>query len=438
LEALGLESILEKLTIEGGRALRGKVTVSGAKNAAVAIIPAALLVDGVCTVENVPNIKDVNILTEIMTKLGAKIAWVTRNELRIDSRNIKSSSATFDIVKSLRASYYLLGALIGRFNSAQVAFPGGCDFGHRPIDQHIKGFKALGANVEDHMGVVTLKAECLQGSKIFLDVVSVGATINLMLASVMADGVTIIENPAKEPHIVDVANFLNAMGANVKGAGTDEIKITGVARLVGGTSYSIIPDQIEAGTFMIAAAASKGDVVVHNLIPKHMESLTAKLLEMNVLIESGDDWIRVTSGEELTPSNVKTMPYPGFPTDLQPLISVLLCLANGSSTLTEAVWDSRFQYVDELKKMGANIRVDGRTSYIQGVETLMGASLKSLDLRAGAALIIAAIAAKGSSSIYNVNYVDRGYEDIEGKLVNLGALISRQNISIDEYSANAI
>ena len=329
------------------------------------------------------------------------------------------------MVKSLRASYYILGALLAKFKKAEVAFPGGCDFGSRPIDQHIKGFEALGANVEIEHGIIKLSAEKLVGTQIYLDVVSVGATINLMLAAVKAEGITTIENPAKEPHIVDVANFLNAMGANIKGAGTDIIKIKGVDKMPGNALYSIIPDQIEAGTFMIAAAATRGDVKVKNIIPKHMESLTAKLIEMNVEVVAGDDWIRVKGSDNYSKINVKTLPYPGFPTDMQPQIAVLLCMADGMSTITEAVWDSRFQYVEELKRLGAQIKVEGRIALIDGPISLTGAPIKAYDLRAGAAMIIAGLVASGTTEVLNIKYVDRGYEDIEAKLKALGANITR-------------
>jgi UDP-N-acetylglucosamine 1-carboxyvinyltransferase len=426
---------LEKFIINGQKKLNGSVHISGSKNSAVAIIPAVLLVDGVCEIDNVPEIKDVKMLLEIIAKLGARVedGIDKNNKVTIDAKGINDFVATFDMVKTLRASYYMLGALLGRFKKAAVAFPGGCDFGSRPIDQHIKGFEALGATVEIDHGVIKVSAEKLVGTRIYLDVVSVGATVNIMLAACRAEGVTIIENPAKEPHIVDVANFLNAMGANVKGAGTDVIKITGVETLEGGVSHSIIPDQIEAGTYMIAVACTGGDSVIRNVIPKHMESLMAKLVEMNVEIEEGDDWIRVISDGNLTKANIKTLPYPGFPTDMQPPATVLLCLAEGTSTITEGVWDSRFQYVEELKRMGAKIKVEGRISVIEGVKMLMGTTVKATDLRAGAALVLAGLVAEGKTEVYNLKYIDRGYENFEAKLRALGADIHRVAITEEEF-----
>jgi UDP-N-acetylglucosamine 1-carboxyvinyltransferase len=416
---------LEKFIINGQNPLRGEVYISGAKNAAVAIIPAALLVNGICRIENVPDISDVKILKDILAQLGADISFEDKNTLVIDSSRVNTYKADYEMVKCLRASYYLLGALLGRFNKAEVSFPGGCDFGFRPMDQHIKGFEAMGAKVEIEHGSIRATADKLVGSQIYLDVVSVGATINLMLASVHAEGTTIIENAAKEPHIVDVANFLNAMGANVKGAGTDVIKIKGVKILKGGATHSIIPDQVEAGTFMIAAAATKGDVVIKNIIPKHMESLTAKLIEMNVEVIEDEDWIRVIGNDKITKANIKTLPYPGFPTDLHPPTSVLLCLAEGTSTITEGIWDLRFQYVDELKRMGAKIKVEGRMAVVEGVTKLSGAPIKATDLRAGAAMVIAGLVAEGRTEVHDIQYIDRGYENFEEKLRNLGADIYR-------------
>jgi UDP-N-acetylglucosamine 1-carboxyvinyltransferase len=426
---------LEKFVIRGNKKLQGQVNISGAKNAAVAIIPAALLIEGTCRIDNVPGIKDVRVLLDIITKLGGKVEnnLEEKNEVFLDTTNINSYDAAFDMVKTLRASYYILGALLGRFKKAEVAFPGGCDFGTRPIDQHIKGFEALGAKVEIEHGIIKISAERLIGTRIYLDVVSVGATINLILAACRAEGTTVIENPAKEPHVVDVANFLNAMGANIKGAGTDVIKITGVESLSGGGEHSIIPDQIEAGTFMLAAAASRGDVKVCNIIPKHMESLTAKLIEMNIEVEEGEDWIRVKGNDVINKVSIKTLPYPGFPTDMQPPATVLLCLGSGTSTITEGVWDSRFQYAEELKRMGAKIKVEGRISVIEGVEKLMGTTVKATDLRAGAALVIAGLVAEGVTEVYNLKYIDRGYENFEQKLRALGADIERVKISEEEY-----
>jgi UDP-N-acetylglucosamine 1-carboxyvinyltransferase len=416
---------MEKLVIEGGIPLKGEVSISGAKNSAVAVIPAAVLVDGPCTIENIPDIKDVKVLIDILKNLGSEVSCSGEGTVTINCKNIKSGAATYDMVKCLRGSYYLLGALLGRFKKAEVALPGGCDFGFRPIDQHIKGFEALGAKVDINHGVIKAEAKKLVGAQIYMDVVSVGATINIMLAAVKAEGITTIENAAKEPHVVDVANFLNAMGANVKGAGTDVIKIKGVSNFSGKAIHSIIPDQIEAGTFMIAAAATKGDVTVKNIIPKHMESLSAKLIEMNVEVIEGGDWIRVKGTQDIRRANIKTLPYPGFPTDLQPPICVVLCLADGTSTITEGVWESRFQYVDELKRMGASIRVEGRMAVIEGVKKLTGAPVEALDLRAGAAMVVAGLVAEGETEVYNTYYINRGYEKLEEKLEALGARIKR-------------
>lgn len=416
---------MEKLVIHGQKRLKGEVTVSGAKNAAVAILPATILSDGDCTIENIPDILDVSILKDILTDLGSNIKKLNDSSLYIDNSNINSFTATNKQIGKLRASYYLMGALLGRFNKAVVTFPGGCDFGVRPIDQHIKGFEALGAKVEIEHGKVIITAQKLVGAPVYLDVVSVGATINIMLAAVKAEGVTTIENAAKEPHIVDVANFLNAMGADIKGAGTDVIKIRGKKHLKGGHTYTIIPDQIEAGTYMIAAAATKGDVLVKNVIPKHMESLTAKLQEMNVKVDVFDDSIRVYSRDKIQKVNIKTLPYPGFPTDLQPPITSLLCRAEGTSTITEGVWDNRFQYVDELKRMGAKIKVEGRMAVIEGPVRLTGAPVRAMDLRAGAAMVVAGLMARGETVISNISYIDRGYERLEEKLRALGADVER-------------
>lgn len=416
---------MEKFVISGGRKLKGTVHISGAKNAAVAILPATLLVEGVSVVENVPDISDVETLINIISKLGAKVERTDRNTLKIDTRKITSYKASYDMVHKLRGSYYLLGSLLGRMHRAEVSMPGGCNFGQRPIDQHFKGFEALGANVVTEYGIIKARASDLTASHVYMDVVSVGATINVMLAAVRAKGTTVIENAAKEPHIVDVANFLNAMGANVKGAGTDVIRVKGVDKLPGNAAYSIIPDQIEAGTYMIAAAATRGDVTVADIIPRHIDSLSAKLLEMNVGVEEGESTIRIYSKGPIQKANVKTQPYPGFPTDLQPQITTLLCIAEGISTVSERVWDSRFQYVDELKRLGANIRVEGKTAIIEGPCTLTGAPVKSNDLRAGAALVIAGLLARGTTEIYKVDLIDRGYEDLVQKLSKLGADIKR-------------
>lgn len=415
---------MEQLIIRGRKRLQGEVTVNGAKNAAVAVIPAAILCDDICTIENLPYIDDVISLADTLNDMGVRCEFVDSHTLKIDSRNINNFCATYESVKKIRASYYLLGALLGRYKKAEVAFPGGCNFGTRPIDQHIKGFTALGAEVVVEHGMIKASAEKLVGAQIYLDVVSVGATINIMLAAVLAEGTTIIENAAKEPHVVDTANFLNSMGANVKGAGTDVIRIIGVEKL-SGTNYMIIPDQIEAGTYMMAGAITGGDVIVRNLIPKHMESLSAKLLEMGVNVEEGDDCIRVSVTNPLKAVNVKTLPYPGFPTDLQPQMSALLSVVKGTSIITESVWDNRFQYIDELKRLGADINVEGRVAVIKGIKNLSGAQVCATDLRAGAGLVLAALAAEGETTISNLQYIDRGYEAIEKKLSDLGADIKR-------------
>ena len=416
---------MDKLIIRGQKRLKGEVTVSGAKNAALGVLPAALLLDDVCTIENVPDILDIKILKGIMESLGAGFEYIDKNTIRIDTSNVNSFIATCPDMHKLRGSYYLMGALLGRFKKAVVSFPGGCNLGVRPIDQHIKGFESLGAKVEIEHGLVKLSANKLVGTSIYLDVVSVGATINIMLAAIRAEGITTIENAAKEPHIVDIANFLNAMGANVKGAGTDIIRIRGVKNLRGDIVHSIIPDQIEAGTYMIAAAATRGDVLVKNVIPKHMESLTAKLLEMNVKVEEYDDSIRISAKDRLNKVNIKTLPYPGFPTDLQPPAAVLLLRADGTSTITEGIFENRFQYIEELKRMGASIRVEGRMAIIEGSSKLTGAPIKALDLRAGAACVIAGFIAEGETEISNVHYIDRGYENMVEKFQSLGAVITR-------------
>lgn len=418
---------MDKFVIMGGKKLEGEVSISGAKNAAVAIIPAALLVEGTCIIENIPAINDVDVICNILTKLGAKIDFSDdRHTLSIDCSDLKSYITSFEEVQKMRASYYLIGALLGRFNNAVVSMPGGCNFGVRPIDQHIKGIEALGAKVDTTSGIVKATAEKLTAAHIYLDVVSVGATINTILAAVRAEGVTVIENVAKEPHVVDFANFLNAMGAQIKGAGTDTIRVTGVEKLKGGT-YSIIPDQIEAGTFMIAAAATGGNVLIKNVIPKHLESISAKLEEIGANVEEYDDMVRVTREKPLTKANVKTLPYPGFPTDLQPQIVALLSVSDGNSIITESVWDNRFQYVDELRRLGAKINVDGRVAMIEGVKSLTGATVKATDLRAGASMVIAALIANGVTEIYNLKYIDRGYENFEQKLQSLGAQIIRKS-----------
>ena len=419
---------LDKFVITGGNRLTGEVTISGAKNAAIAIIPAAILSDGVCRIENIPNITDVSSITRILYDMGAQVRTIDKSTLEIDPRKIHTCVASYELAKHIRGSYYLLGALLGRFSHAVVTMPGGCDFGVRPIDQHLKGFAALGASYKLDGGMVDVRAEQLKGSHIYLDVVSVGATVNIILAAVRAKGMTVIENAAKEPHIVDLANFLNSMGADIRGAGTDVIKIYGVEHL-NGTTYSIIPDQIEAGTYMVAAAATSGDVLIKNVIPKHLESITAKLEEMGVEVTEYDDSIRVRREGPLNKCNIKTMPHPGFPTDMQPQIAVLLSIANGTSIINESVWDNRFRYIEELKRMGAQISVDGRLAVIEGVDHLSAAPVKATDLRAGAAMIIAALCAQGTSEVEDIQHIERGYENIEEKFRNLGADINRVHIA---------
>lgn len=417
---------MDKFIVEGNTNLFGEVTISGAKNAAIAIIPAALLVDGITTLENVPKISDVYNICEILNSLGAKVTWIGEHTITIDARDLNCTSASLELTSKFRASYYLLGSLLGRCHSAQVGLPGGCNLGQRPIDQHIKGFESLGASVDVSQGKITAKVKKLVGTSIYFDVISVGATINLILASVLAEGTTILDNVAKEPHVVDVANFLNSVGADIRGAGTDTIKINGVKELKGNHTYSVVPDQIEAGTFMIAAVASHGNILIKNCIPEHLESLTAKLLEMGAKIDIYDDSIRVSmENSEILPTNVKTLPYPGYPTDLQPQIGVALSIANGTSIINEGIWESRFQYTDELNKMGAKITSHGKTAVFEGVKELSGAPLYATDLRAGAALLIAGIIANGTSEINNIHYIDRGYEKIEDKFASLGAKIKR-------------
>ena len=416
---------MDKLVINGGTRLKGEVVISGAKNAAVALIPATLLIDGVCTISNIPAISDVKISCKILQELGAVLTWNNPNEVTIDTRNITSANAPIDMTSKFRASYYLIGALLGRCKSATVGLPGGCNLGARPIDQHIKGFEALGAKVEVAQGKITATAKNLVGTSIYMDMVSVGATINVMLASVLAKGTTIIENAAKEPHIVDVANFLNTMGADIRGAGTDIIKINGVKKLTGNATYRVVPDQIEAGTFMRAAVATKGDLLIKNCIPEHLDCLTAKILEMGANVEYNDDSIHVWTNKRPNKANIKTQPYPGFPTDLQPQIGVCLALANGTSIIREGIWESRFQYTAELNKMGAQITDQGKSAIFEGVKELYGAPVEATDLRAGAALIIAGIVAKGETSITNLVHIDRGYENIEEKFRGIGANIQR-------------
>ena len=424
---------MNKYMIRGGRELYGEITVSGAKNAAVAIIPAALLVDGVCRIENIPQISDVTLFFSILEELGAKVRVLNRHAIEIDCRAIHSTRPSYDLARRIRASYYLLGALLGRFGQATVAMPGGCNFGVRPIDQHIKGFTTMGADVSVEGGFIHTAARGgrLVGAPVYLDVVSVGATMNIMMAAVLAQGTTTIENAAKEPHIVDLANFLNSMGADIKGAGTDSIKIRGVERLTGGT-YCIIPDQIEAGTYMAAVAATGGQLLLKNVIPKHMECISAKLMEMGVSVVEDDDSLLVRRTSPLLKTNVKTLPYPGFPTDMQPQITAVLALAQGTSLVTEGVYGAnRFKYVDELKRLGAHIQVDGKVAVVEGVPQLVGAPIQACDLRAGAALVIAGLAAQGTTELSHINYIERGYEDLVGKLRAVGADISLVDVPDD-------
>lgn len=420
---------MDKFCINGGKRLEGVVDISGAKNSVVAILPATLLAEGPCRIENIPNISDVTCMLEMLEAMGARIRAINPHTYEIDTSVISSYTVPYELTRHLRASYYLLGALLGRCSKARVAMPGGCDFGGvRPIDQHLKGFEMLGATVSmEENAFVHARADQLTGNSIYMDVVSVGATMNIMLAAVKARGLTVIENAAKEPHIVDLANFLNSMGADVRGAGTDVIKIRGVESMHG-CDYSVIPDQIEAGTYMAAVAACGGDVLVRNVVPKHLESIIAKLVEAGVTVEEGDDSVRVIADKPLTKVNIKTMPHPGFPTDMQPQMAAALCLANGTSIVSEGVWDSRFKYVDQLTRMGAHIEVNGKVAIIQGVDHLNGCPVKAYDLRAGAAMIIAGLAAVGHTEIENVIFIDRGYENVVEKFSALGADISREPI----------
>ena len=416
---------MEKLVIHGGTPLKGEVTISGAKNSAVAILPATLLINGTCIINNLPNIIDVKLSCEILEGLGAKITWLNAHSIEVDTRDITNTIAPIDLTRKFRASYYLIGSMLGRKKEIEVGLPGGCNLGARPIDQHIKGFESLGAEVHVMGGNVKATAKKLVGTNIYLDIVSVGATINVMLASVLAEGTTIIDNAAKEPHIVDIANFLNTMGADIRGAGTDTIKVNGVKELKGGQSYSVVPDQIEAGTFMLAAVASKGDVTIKNCIPEHLECVTAKIIELGGNIEINGDKLRVWCKKRPNKAIIKTLPYPGFPTDLQSQMGVVLSIADGTSIINESIWESRFQYTNELNKMGAQITAQGKSAIFEGVDKLYGASVYSTDLRAGAALIIAGIIAHGTTEVYNLKHVDRGYENIEEKFKNLGAKIER-------------
>ena len=421
---------MDKFVIHGGHRLSGEIEVSGAKNAAVALIPAVLLCDEPCILENVPEISDVSISLRILYEMGAQVDYINRTTVRISTVGLKNFCVPYESARRMRASYYFLGALLGKFGKARVSMPGGCPLGDRPIDQHLKAFSALGAKCDIQHGMVDLAAEKLTGNQIYLDVVSVGATMNAMLAAVRAEGLTVIENAAKEPHIVDLANFLNSMGADIMGAGTDVIKVRGVQYLHG-TTYSVIPDQIEAGTFMFAAAATKGDVLIKNVIPKHLEATTAKLEEIGCDVEEFDDSIRVSASKRLGRTHVKTQPYPGYPTDMQPQIAVTLALANGTSIVTESIFENRFKYADELARMGACIKVEGNTAIIDGVEKFTGAEVSAPDLRAGAALVIAGLAAEGVTVVDDIVYILRGYEDFDGKLRGLGAEIERVNNAKD-------
>ena len=415
---------MEQYVIKGGNPLVGEVEIGGAKNAALAILAAATMTDETVLIENVPDVRDTNILLQAIESIGAVVERVDRHTVKLNGSRIDNLVIADSYVKKIRASYYLIGALLGKYRSARVALPGGCNIGSRPIDQHIKGWKALGASVKIEHGLIITEAERLRGSHIYMDVVSVGATINVMMSAVMAEGKTIIENAAKEPHVVDAANFLNSMGANIKGAGTDVIRIKGTTRLHG-TEYAIIPDQIEAGTFMFAAAATKGDVMVKNVIPKHLESISAKLEEIGCEIEESDDAVRVVASKPLNHTQVKTLPYPGFPTDMQPQMVVALGLAKGASIVTESIFENRFKYVDELTRMGANIKVEGNTAFINGVERYTGAGITAPDLRAGAALVLAGLAAEGVTTLDDIKYIERGYEDFHLKLQGLGAAMER-------------
>ena len=421
----------EKFVIKGGAALKGKVDISGAKNAAVAILPATILAEGMCVIENLPNIADVLILLKILKQIGAQVQFHKDGSAIIDTSGISSGTVKQQLARRMRASYYLVGALLGRFSQSEVMLPGGCAIGQRPIDLHIKGFKALGADSGIRSDMLYAKADKLVGKDIYLDQTSVGATINILLAAVKAEGVTTIVNAAKEPHVVDVANFLNCMGARIKGAGTDVIKIRGVKELHGCT-YSVIPDQIEAGTLMIAAAATKGDVTVQNIIPTHMDALSAKLVEIGVDVEEGDDYIRIRNQARPKSSTINTMPYPGFPTDLQQPMTVLLSTAEGTSVIIENIFESRFKHVKEIRRMGAKVNINDRVAIVEGVENLTGATVRASDLRAGAALIVAGLMAEGRTEIYDIKYIDRGYDHIEEKLIALGADIKRMSVEDEE------
>ena len=427
---------MEKYIITGGKPLKGEVTISGAKNAAVALIPATILANDVCVLENVPDISDIRHEIEILKEMGASVRRISPSVIEIDTSTVCSTEVPLEIGIKFRASYYFLGSLLSRFGQGSAPIPGGCDLGARPIDQHLKAFTALGATYDLDYAMINVKSEDLQGTHVFFDTISVGATINAMLGAVMAKGTTVLENVAKEPHIVDVANFLNTMGADIRGAGTDVIKIRGVSKMHG-TTYSVVPDQIEAGTFMVAAAATRGDILIKNIIPKHLESITGKLHAVGAIIDEYDDCIRVRGVQEYENTNIKTMPHPGFPTDLQPVMGVLLCLAKGTSIVTEGIWDSRFKYCDELNKMGANIKVEGRVAVFEGVEKLKPAPVKATDLRAGAALVVAALCAEGQSEVSEIQHVERGYVNIIQKIQALGGNIAKVDIPDGDYLKKA-
>ena len=418
--------------IKGGTPLHGEVTIGGAKNAALGILAAAIMTDDTVLIDNLPDVRDINVLLEAIRGIGATVERINPHTVKINGSTINDVTIDYDSIRKIRGSYYLLGALLGKYNKANVVLPGGCDIGSRPIDQHLKGFRALGATVNIEYGMINASADKLIGKHIYFDVVTVGATINIMLASCMAEGRTVIENAAKEPHVVDVANFLNSMGANIKGAGTDKIRINGVPRLHS-SEYSIIPDQIEAGTFMVAAAATKGDVLIKNVIPRHLEAISVKLIEIGATVEEFDDAVRVSCNNRLMHTQIKTLPYPGFPTDMQPQISTLLALSSGTSIVTESLFENRFKYVDELSRMGASIKVEGNVAIIEGVDGLTGASITAPDLRAGAALVVAGLVANGYTTIDSIQYIERGYENFEGKITALGA--SMQNIPVDDERA---
>lgn len=426
---------MNKYIIEGGKRLSGTVVIGGAKNAALGILPAALMTDDKVVIDNIPDVSDINVMLDAFAGIGVKVNRIDRHKVELDASGINTITLDYDTISGIRASYYLIGALLGKYNKAEVAFPGGCNIGSRPIDQHIKGFKSLGADISLDKGLICAKADELIGNHIFLDKVSVGATINILMAAVMAKGNTIIENAAKEPHVVDVANFLNSMGANIKGAGTDVIRITGVKRLHG-TEYSVIPDQIEAGSYMMLSVATEGDVLISNVIPKHLEAISAKIIEMGSIVEEYDDAVRVIGKRPIKHLNLMTMPYPGYPTDMQPQTSTVLALGMGTSIVSENIFENRFKYIDELTRMGAKMRVEGNIAIIEGINRFEGAHVSSPDLRAGFALVIAALSAQGYSEIDNIHYIERGYERIQEKLAGLGANIKKVETEEEKLKAN--